>query len=193
MTTRDRPQHIKRVLDLIEADPAVDHSVVDLATAVGGAPRTLQKRFQRTLGKTPRAFMREARLARARQELLGAAAGASVTEIATRCGFTHLGRFAVEHRAHYGEPPSSTLQRRRASIPGKLVFMPMRGRPTVAVMPSAEIGTSHRLALGIAEELAVALSRVRSICLVAPAAARFQLYGSVRGDGRRLRATFAVR
>ena len=33
----------------------------------------------------------------------------SVTDIALRCGFTHLGRFSVAYRTRFGESPSETL------------------------------------------------------------------------------------
>ena len=37
----------------------------------------------------------------------------SITEIAGRWGFSHMGRFAVEYRKRFGEPPSQTLRRAR--------------------------------------------------------------------------------
>ena len=35
----------------------------------------------------------------------------TVTETAYRYGFTHMGRFAAEYRARFGEAPSTTLGR----------------------------------------------------------------------------------
>ena len=37
----------------------------------------------------------------------------SVTEIAMSWGFSHMGRFSVEYRKRFGEPPSDTLRRVR--------------------------------------------------------------------------------
>jgi hypothetical protein len=36
-----------------------------------------------------------------------------VTAIAMACGFTHMSRFALEYRQHFGERPSDTLRRAR--------------------------------------------------------------------------------
>jgi len=51
-----------------------------------------------------------ARLNLARSALLHAGREGSVTEIATRCGFAHLGRFSVTYRTVFGECPRDTLR-----------------------------------------------------------------------------------
>jgi AraC-like DNA-binding protein len=59
------------------------------------------------------------RLDQARQQLLHAAASTSVTDVAARCGFNHLGRFAAWYRHRYGESPSATLRRREGALAGE--------------------------------------------------------------------------
>lgn len=63
-----------------------------------------------TLGMPPMQYLRTVRLRGVREELLGLDPEDSTTvaEVATRWGFTHLGRFAQYYRARYGEPPSPT-------------------------------------------------------------------------------------
>ncbi|MGI9616991.1 MAG: helix-turn-helix domain-containing protein [Acidimicrobiales bacterium] len=74
--------------------------------------RTLQNQFARELQQTPTNFIRNRRLERARTDLADASptTGISVTDIATRWGFTHLGRFAVTYKSRFGESPSQTLK-----------------------------------------------------------------------------------
>ena len=47
-----------------------------------------------------------------RRALLDVSADASVSEIARRFGFRHLGQFASDYRVLLGELPSETLRRR---------------------------------------------------------------------------------
>lgn len=113
MSTRVHPRHLRKALDLLEAEPERAWTASRLAAACGVARRTLQKHFRLFVGCSPLRYLREVRLDRVHRELLGGKADATVTEIATRCGFNHLGRFAQCYRARYQETPSATLLRCR--------------------------------------------------------------------------------
>ena len=187
------PRAVRRALDHIEAEPARPHSLADLARAAGVASRTLQKQFRRALGKTPHAAIRDARLARARQELLRGRTDASVTDIAVSCGFGHFGRFAADYRACFGETPSATLRRQRAfAPPAPKVLGPGPERPALAVLPFDAIGSDGRLARSLAEEIVTAMARLRSVILTREAAARYHLHGAVRERGRTARVTLRL-
>jgi len=82
----------------------------DVAGAVGVSARALQYAFRQFRDTTPMAFLRKARLERAHHDLQNARPGDTVTEIATRWGFTHFGRFAETYRARFGCTPRQTLQ-----------------------------------------------------------------------------------
>ena len=75
--------------------------------------RTLQRYFAEYFQVSPSEFIRARRLNAARQGLLAAASShRTVTQIAIDSGFTHLGRFSVDYREHFGESPRETLARR---------------------------------------------------------------------------------
>lgn len=98
--------------DFIEMHLAEPITVADIAAAAGVSERTLQAAFQSELSTTPTAYVRTRRLERAHADLADAAATdmVSVTTIAARWGFGHLGRFAAEYKARFGESPSQTLR-----------------------------------------------------------------------------------
>ncbi|GAA1921278.1 AraC family transcriptional regulator [Nocardioides lentus] len=107
---------VARTLQLIEDRPAHPWRVPDLAAAVGVSARTLQETFRRELGSTPLRELRRVRLERAHAELLrGDATTTSVTEVALRWGFPHLGRFSQAYREAHGRLPSASL----AARPGR--------------------------------------------------------------------------
>ncbi len=62
-------------------------------------------------------FLKRVRMRLARQQLLQAGPGRSVTFIALECGFAHLGRFAAEYKRYFGESPSDTIKRTAISKP----------------------------------------------------------------------------
>lgn len=106
------PRDVRRAIDYIEAHLDQPVTVVDLVKATGVAGRTLFMHFKDFKGVSPMRYLRNARLLQARQALLRAEPQASVTEIALRAGFTHMGRFSAEYRRCFGELPSRTLKQR---------------------------------------------------------------------------------
>lgn len=62
---------------------------------------------------SPFEYIKARRLNAVRQALVAADSSRDrVTLIALNNGFTHLGRFSVDYREHFGESPSETLARR---------------------------------------------------------------------------------
>jgi AraC-like DNA-binding protein len=108
-----RPRIVRRAQEIIQARAAEPLSVPMLAELVGVSVRGLRQGFSDSLGTSPLEYLREVRLARARDELLAAEHqdATSVTEIAYRWGFGHLARFAGYYKHRYGELPSETLRR----------------------------------------------------------------------------------
>jgi AraC-like DNA-binding protein len=111
---------LRLVADWIDANLHGPVMLSQLAAVAGVSARTLQQDFQRIHERTPLAFLRQRRLERAQFLLYRARQGTTVTEVAERCGFTHLGRFSVAYRRFFGESPSAALagSRRRAAEDG---------------------------------------------------------------------------
>ncbi len=88
-------------------------TLADIAAQAAVTPRALQYAFRRKYDTAPMSYLRQVRLERACQDLLGAdpAAGHTVAAIARRWGFTRQDRFAAAYLAVYGRPPSHTLRR----------------------------------------------------------------------------------
>jgi AraC-like DNA-binding protein/tetratricopeptide (TPR) repeat protein len=192
-----RPRFLEKAVDLLETDPEWAWSVGDLALACGVARRTLQRYFRRFHRKTPTEYLADVRFDRVRRELLRGSRDATLTEIATRCGFAHLGRFAMRYRQRYGETPSATLRRSREASEVRASWMPLPStrfeRPVVAVLPFELIGDEARRAAAMAEEIAAALLRVRWIAVSTDMTCRYRLRGKVHGDGKgQLRVTVTL-
>lgn len=104
---------VRQSLDYIEQHLSEPVTMDAIAEHAGVSVRSIQQGFKDELGVTPMTYLRERRLERVREELTDAAAGdgVTVTEVAERWGFNHLGSFAVLYRKRWGESPSQTLQR----------------------------------------------------------------------------------
>lgn len=104
---------VRETVDYIEGHLAEHLTMGDIADCVHMSVRAIQQGFHDELGTTPMHYLRDRRLERAREELTDAMAsdGITVTDVAQRWGFTHLGSFAALYRKRWGESPSQTLRR----------------------------------------------------------------------------------
>lgn len=107
------PRNVKRAIDFIEAHLHLPITLADITRVARVPGRTLLQQFHDHYGVSPMRYVRDARFARARGALLRADGNESVTQIAMTWGFSHLGRFAIEYRARFGESPSQTRRRDR--------------------------------------------------------------------------------
>jgi AraC-like DNA-binding protein len=108
---------MRRFRDLIEEHAGEPLFIRQVAQALGASPATLRQACEEYLGIGPKRYLLLRRLHLTHRALRQApphgqgARRASVTMIATRYGFWHLGRFAAAYQAIFGEAPSMTLSR----------------------------------------------------------------------------------
>jgi AraC-like DNA-binding protein len=107
------PRDVKRAIDYIEANLDAAIGLPEIVAAAGVPGRTLIQHFRDFKDTSPMRYLRIARYEKVREALSRAEPEESITEIAARWGFGHLGRFSVEYRRCFGESPSQTLRRRR--------------------------------------------------------------------------------
>jgi AraC-like DNA-binding protein len=106
------PRAIRTAIDIIEEEAHLPLTLSVIASRSHISVRGLQQGFQRHLGTSPMAYLREVRLRRAHQTLLECDPSiATVAAVANQWGFSNLGRFAAAHAARYRETPVKTLRR----------------------------------------------------------------------------------
>lgn len=103
------PYFVKRTQEFIHEHLHEPLNIEVLAEYAGVSVRTLFAGFKNYLGTTPMAYLKELRYEQAHFELMHTE-NVSVTDVAFKWGFTHLGRFSQEYKHRYGELPSSTLR-----------------------------------------------------------------------------------
>jgi AraC-like DNA-binding protein len=109
-----RPAAVRDAIDIIEGGPQLPLTTATLAAQCHVSVRTLQQGFQRHLGMSPMAYVREVRVRSAHRDLRSTdPAHTTVAAIAHRWGFTHLGRFAAAHKKKFGNTPVQALHAAR--------------------------------------------------------------------------------
>lgn len=108
---------LSRVDRFIEDHIREDINTARLAKEYGISERTLCNRFHQHAGVSPSRYLKNRRLHHMHMLLSQQVRGAvNVTDLAFDLGFNHLGRFAADYRAAFGELPSDTLRRHRQSL-----------------------------------------------------------------------------
>jgi AraC-like DNA-binding protein len=108
--TTVRPRHVRFVQDYIEAHLNESITSEQLAAIAGVSCRSLYSGFKNFVGTSPMQYLRDLRMGKIRAELLSGQAQ-SVTGVALKWGFSHMGRFSAEYKARYGESPSDSLRK----------------------------------------------------------------------------------
>jgi AraC family transcriptional regulator, ethanolamine operon transcriptional activator len=111
------PKSLTRRLAAVRACEAYmrDHvdagiTLLDLSGAAGMRSRSLINAFEAVTGFSPMDYLKRLRLHGVRRALAVAdKRGTRVIDVATAWGFWHMGHFAADYRAMFGEAPSQTL------------------------------------------------------------------------------------
>src|SRR5262245_22623313 len=85
------PHDVKKAIDYMRAHMHREVGMPQLAEFTGVTERTLRKHFQNFLGRSPASYWRCMRLGAAREEFLAPTKHNSISGIAARYGFNHLG------------------------------------------------------------------------------------------------------
>ncbi|MCV2219541.1 AraC family transcriptional regulator [Thauera sp. Sel9] len=106
------PAFVRRAEEFIEAQAHEPITIGDMAEHVGVSTRSLYNGFRKYRQTSPMLHLKEIRLRRVREDLQRAEPGRStVTAVAFRWGFNHLGHFTTDYKRRFGESPSETLAR----------------------------------------------------------------------------------
>jgi AraC-like DNA-binding protein len=106
------PGTLKRAEAYIRAHVEDAIALHEVAAAAGCSVRSLQMAFRQFRDTTPLLAIRRFRLEAARDALHCGDAGATITDVALRFGFTNPGRFTRFYRAAFGESPAEIIGRR---------------------------------------------------------------------------------
>jgi len=98
-------------LEYLADEDALPLTVSELCTKIGVSAPTIYRAFHEEFGVGPKYYIQIRRLSGVRQHLLASENGESITDIANRWGFWHMGQFARDYRKMFGQLPSESLKR----------------------------------------------------------------------------------
>lgn len=109
----ERHHVVRRVELYLEGRENQSVRMEEVCQASGTSLSRLERAFRETFGVSPHRYLALRRLAGVRRELLRQVPNVSITDVAMRWGFFHLGRFSQDYKALFAELPSHTLRTRR--------------------------------------------------------------------------------
>ena len=104
---------IDHLCDFIVANLGSQISLTTLETLSGLSSRTLQKEFQKYFSCTPMQWIKQQRLARAKELLLDAVARDTIASVAACCGYSNFSEFSRHYKELFGVLPNETLKKSR--------------------------------------------------------------------------------
>ena len=111
---RNRLGYVKRARRFIEANLSSPLGLETLSQVAGASQRTLEIAFREIFNITVVQYIRNRRLIAINRLLLHPQyTETSVSKLARTYGFNHMGRFALNYRALFGESPSDTLPKQK--------------------------------------------------------------------------------
>ena len=113
-TSHMHKRYFERAIDYMHANLSAPLNIAQLCHRLGASYKTLERAFRKQTGLGPHRFFVYLRLSQLRKLLLSKNVdNATVSEVASLCGFTHMGRMSRAYKDMFGEPPSVTLKRTR--------------------------------------------------------------------------------
>lgn len=112
----------RRIMDAVESVACLGAQSADIDAAAlsrlcAASERLVEHAMRQAVGMSPKRWLTMARFNRVYAELAQPENTRSITTTAMHWGFMHLGRFASNYRALFGESPSDTVARVRVNAP----------------------------------------------------------------------------
>ena len=109
--SRKRDKALRQAVELINGSEDSFHSVSQLCAYTKVSERTLEYAFKERYKISPNSYIKANRLHKVKQELLDPKHHrASISAIAGKYGFWHMGQFASDFKKLFGKLPSETLK-----------------------------------------------------------------------------------
>jgi AraC-like DNA-binding protein len=106
------PRYIREGRVLLQKHIHSTYTIADLVDELQVSKRTIQHGFKHYLGFTPKEYQQHIRLNGIRDTILTMNdPDISLSEVAAKYNYFHMGHFSTEYRKFFGETPSQTLQR----------------------------------------------------------------------------------